>query len=178
MSTTTKFTQPALIGGTVLGVLSALPIVAAGNICCCLWVVSGGVVAAYLLQQNDTAPITTGDGALVGLFAGVIGAFIYLALSIPITILIAPMERAFMQSLLQRLSENVGSIPPDLRGGMGGMGGYIGEGIGLMVGFIFMLFLGSAFSTLGGLLGAAIFRRRPAAGNSGTPGFIDVSPQQ
>ena len=160
VSTTTKFTQPALVGGTVLGVLSALPIVAAGNICCCLWVVSGGAVAAYLLQQNDPAPITTGDGALVGLFAGLIGAFIYLALSIPITILIAPMERAFMQGLLERLSENVGSMPADLRGGMGS---YIGQGIGLMIGFIFMLFLGSGFSTLGGLLGAALFRRRSPA---------------
>ena len=54
-----------------MGVLSALPLVAAGNLCCCLWVVSGGVVAAYLLQQNQSAPITPGDGALVGLLAGV-----------------------------------------------------------------------------------------------------------
>jgi hypothetical protein len=38
-------TQPALFGGLVMGVLSALPIVSAGNWCCCLWVVSGGLVA-------------------------------------------------------------------------------------------------------------------------------------
>ena len=57
-----------------MGVLSALPLINAGNVCCCLWVVSGGVVAAYVLQQNQTAPITPGDGALVGLLAGLIGA--------------------------------------------------------------------------------------------------------
>ena len=66
-------TQPALIGGLVMGVLSALPIVAAGNLCCCLWIISGGVVAAYLLQQNQSAPVTPGDGALVGLLAGMAG---------------------------------------------------------------------------------------------------------
>src|SRR5205814_1251056 len=68
--------QPALIGGLVMGVLSALPLVNAANICCCLWVIAGGAVAAYLLQQNQTMPIAPGDGALVGLFAGIIGAFV------------------------------------------------------------------------------------------------------
>ena len=50
-----------------MGVLSALPIIAAGNLCCCLWVVSGGAIAAYLLQQSQATPIEPGDGALVGL---------------------------------------------------------------------------------------------------------------
>ena len=59
-----------------MGVLSALPLVAAGN-CCCLWVISGGAIAAYLLQQNQTAPLTPADGALVGLLAGLIGAIVH-----------------------------------------------------------------------------------------------------
>src|SRR5215831_18507534 len=104
--------QPALFGGLVMGVLSALPIVSAGNICCCLWVIIGGVVAAYLLQQNTSAPITPGDGALVGLLAGLIGALVQFALSIPIGILVAPMERAFMQRAL----EIANSMPPEMRG--------------------------------------------------------------
>ena len=55
-----NYGQPALIGGLVMGVLSALPLVSAGNICCCLWVVTGGLVAAYLLQQNQAMPISRG----------------------------------------------------------------------------------------------------------------------
>ena len=54
--------QPAILGGVLIGVLSALPIVSAGNLCCCLWVVLGGVVAAYLLQQNQSTPLNVGDG--------------------------------------------------------------------------------------------------------------------
>src|SRR5438477_7737459 len=91
-STPTKagLLQPALIGGAVMGALSALPIIAAGN-CCCLWLVSGGAVAAYVLQQNQETSITPGDGALAGLLAGLVGAVVYLVLSVPITLLMAPM---------------------------------------------------------------------------------------
>ena len=62
--------QPALLGGLFIGVLSALPIINIGN-CCCLWVLGGGALAAYLMQQNHPYPITVADGALVGLMAGV-----------------------------------------------------------------------------------------------------------
>src|SRR5215475_16153060 len=86
--------QPALIGGRVMGVLSSLPLINLGNLCCCLWVVSGGVVAAYLLQQNQTSPITPGDGALVGLFAGIIGAGVGFLISIPLSLMLEPMQRA------------------------------------------------------------------------------------
>jgi hypothetical protein len=147
VSTTTNKTQPALIGGLIMGVLSALPLISAGNLCCCLWVVSGGIVAAYILQQNQPTTITPGDGAIVGLMAGVVGAFVYLILSIPISILIAPMERMVMQ----RIVDN-SNMPPEFRDYMGT---YVGGGIRLALGFIFMLFVGSIFSTVGGLIGAA-----------------------
>ena len=91
--------------------LSALPLISGGNLCCCLWIVSGGVVAAYVLQQNQTAPIAAGDGALVGLLAGVAGAFVYLIVSIPINLLVAPLE----QRILQRLAETMNNMPPEFR---------------------------------------------------------------
>jgi hypothetical protein len=160
---TTDKTQPAIFGGLVMGVLSALPIVSAGNLCCCLWVVSGGVVAAYVLQQNQATPITQGDGALVGLLAGLVGAGVYLVLSIPITLLVAPMERL----ALQRIVELGGGMPPEFRDFATS---YMGGSIRLTLGFIMMLVLGSIFSTIGGLVGAMIFRK-PLP-----PGTIDVTP--
>ena len=174
MSTTTSanYAQPALIGGLVLGVLSALPIVAAGNLCCCLWVVSGGLVASYLFQQNHTEPITPGDGALVGLLAGLVGAFVQTIVSIPVEILVAPMERA----MLQRFMELAGNMPVEMRDAFdrysssGAPFGVLGIILRRIIGLMFMLFIGSIFSTLGGLLGAFIFRsERPA-------GPIDVTP--
>jgi hypothetical protein len=163
-TTTSKLTQPVLAGGAVMGVLSALPVVSAGNICCCLWIISGGLAASFIFQQNQQEPMTAADGALVGLLAGIVGAFIYLAISIPVTILLAPMERAF----IDRLSEMSGSMPPEFRSYMTSS---IGSGLRLIFGFMLMLFCGSVFSTLGGLLGAAIFRKKPSQ-----PQVIDVPP--
>lgn len=154
--------QPALVGGLVLGVLSALPIISAGNACCCLWVVGGGAAAAYLLQQNQPTPITQGDGALVGLLAGIVGAFVYLLVSIPITFLIAPLQRA----VLQRIVES-GNIPPEFRDYLTS---YVGGVIGLIFGFVFMLMAGAIFSTLGGLLGAMFFRKQAPPGAADVPG--------
>ena len=75
-----------------MGVLSALPIIAVGNTCCCLWVVGGGFVAAYLQQQMQDTPISPADGALVGLLAGLVGAVVHLILSVPINLVLGPLE--------------------------------------------------------------------------------------
>ena len=153
-----------------MGVLSALPIISAGNACCCLWVVSGGIIAAYLFQQNQTTPITPADGALIGLLAGLAGALVRFLVAIPIDILVAPMEQAMLQRML-----DMGTLPPDVRdlldryrrvGAMGGAFFIISRIVGLM----FWVFAGGIFSTLGGLLGALIFRTQTP------PGAIDVAP--
>jgi hypothetical protein len=154
-----------LIGGLVNGVLSALPFVNLFNTCCCLWVVTGGAVSAYLLQDKDPKPIQVGDGAVVGLIAGVIGAFVNLLLSIPITLVTAPIQRAFLERVIEG-----GNLPPEFREMMSsGMG----TAFGLVMGFFFALMAGLIFSTLGGVLGALIFRRpAPPA-----PPIIDVNSQ-
>ena len=112
----------------------------------------GGVAAAYLLQQNQAAPITAGDGALVGLLAGVVGAVVSLLLSIPITILHGADRARVPRAVVARAA----TCRPELRGYMNGA---VGASIGLVLKFLFMLFVGPVFSTLGGLLGAAIFRK-------------------
>jgi hypothetical protein len=156
-----------------MGVLSALPIVAAGNLCCCLWLVSGGAIAAYLLQQHQTAPLTPADGALVGLMAGLIGAFVRFVVAIPIDLMLAPMEHAMLQRII-----DMGTLPPEARDVLERYAGREGELSGAFsiisrfVGLIFWLFLGAVFSTIGGLIGALIFRKETL------PGTIDIIPPQ
>ena len=155
-----------------MGVLSALPIIAAGNLCCCLWVVSGGAIAAYLLQQSQATPIEPGDGALVGLLAGLIGALVQGFVAIPIGILVAPMERA----MLQRVIEIAGTMPPEMRDAIerySNADAQLGVALVILkhvVSLMVWLFVGAIFSTLGGLLGAMIFRKQMP------PGTIDVPP--
>ena len=147
----------------MLGVLSALPIVAFGNVCCCLWVVSGGAVSAYALQQRQASGITPGEGALVGLLAGLIGTFIYVMLSVPISLFMAPFER----QLVERLS-SFGNMPPELRDYANRPTGL--RVVGVLLDFVVRIFVDAIFSTVGGLLGAVLFARKTPSG------VIDVPP--
>jgi hypothetical protein len=147
-----------------MGVLSALPIIATGNICCCLWVISGGVVAAYVLQQGQPQPITPADGAFIGFLSGILGAFVYIVIYVPTDIAIGPMER----EMLRRALENMG--------GAESFRSYfertdvVAAPIRYVISFLTMLFVGAIFSTIGGLLGALMFRKREVPYAPGTPG--------
>jgi hypothetical protein len=156
------FLQPAAIGGLTTGLLSALPVIALGNCCCCLWVVGGGLVAAYFLQQRMAGPLGLADGALVGLLAGVIGAFVYVIVSIPFTIMLQSMHRQTLEQFI-----NGGAVPVEFRDYLAR---YASGAIGVAVSFIVMLIGGIIFSTIGGLVGAAVFsRQQPSAPPSSLP---------
>ena len=151
--------QPALLGGITIGVLSALPVVNIVNLCCCAWVVFGGALAAYLMQQNHPAPVNAGDGAIVGVLAGAIGAVVGSVLSIPIAMAMGP----FQAEMLERVLQSAQDMPPEVRSIFeqmrGGMMTGAAVGIGFIVSLVFSLFFYSIFGLLGGLLGAVMFRK-------------------
>ena len=155
--------QPVLFGGLFMGVLSALPIISLGN-CCCLWVMGGGVVTAYLIQHGRPDPIQLGDGALGGLLSGVFGAVVYAVVSLPIQLVSAPLQRGMMNGLL----ESAADVPPEVREMIESLGSGGGV-VTILVGFVFILVLGMVFSTLGGVLGALIFRSTSPAESAVPP---------
>ena len=155
---TASKTQPALLGGLFIGVLSALPVVNLGNCCCCLWVVAGGALAAYLLQQDDPAPITTADAATVGLLAGVVGAVVGTLVSIPMNLLTAPLMQTWVTDALR----NAEDMPAELREAFEAWSK--GQGLGTTVAFGFLglllsLVIDAIFAAAGGAIGAVLFRK-------------------
>jgi len=156
----------ALLGGLFIGVLSALPIVNIAN-CCCLWVVGGGFLAAYLQQQSDghTLPIARGGG--VGLAAGVVGAFVWLLVSIPLSFVMGPLQERMIQEMLRTATE----MPPNVRQIFEGVGERGSSPFQYVFGFLFHLSAGLIFATAGGAIGAAFFKRDipPALGGPPTP---------
>lgn len=150
--------KPALMGGLVMGVLSALPGVSLGNCCCCAWLVTGGLVAAYVLQSNSPEPIAMGDGALVGLLAGLFGAVVNMIISVPMNILTGP----FQQRLFQRIAESQPDLPDNLRQMVDNMSLGAVSIAGTIMAFFVMLILGAVFSSIGGLLGAFFFKKKAA----------------
>ena len=151
--------QPAVLGGVAIGVLSALPVVNVANLCCCAWVVFGGGLAAYLMQQNHAAPVNAGDGAIVGLLAGAIGAVVGSLLSIPIAMAMGP----FQAEMIERILQGAQDMPPEVRSWFeqwrGGMATGAALGVGFIISLVFSLFFYSLFGLFGGILGAMLFRK-------------------
>ena len=157
--------QPAFFGGLVIGVLSALPIISVGNCCCCLWVVAGGIVAAWIMQANHPSAITIADGAVVGLLAGLVGAFVMLLLSIPISITLGPIQERFIERLLESSTD----LPPATEAKCSRTRAADRVRWASLITFVFQLVVGSIFATVGGILGTLLFRKGPAAGSTPPP---------
>jgi hypothetical protein len=130
--------KPALLGGLIVGVLSAIPLV---QYCCCIWAIGGGALAAFLYIRSSTVPVRTGDGATVGALAGVIGGIIYLILGLPIAIFFG------MTAMEEQLTRSGVSLP------------FSGVVLIIVAGIIGAIIL-AILATLGGVIGVAIFEKR------------------
>ena len=134
--------KPALLGGLIVGVLSALPFI---SICCCIWAIGGGLLAGMLYIKSSPTPVPTGDGAIVGALSGVVGAVIYLIIGLPIALLRGTAD------LEQQLSRSGVQLP------------FTGTVLLLVGGVVAALAL-LVLATLGGLLAVPIFeKRKPGA---------------
>jgi len=159
--------QPALWGGVFIGVLSALPLVNFGNCCCCLWVICGGALAAYLRQQSSPLQIEAAEGALVGLIAGAVGGVIATVLSLPLQFLIGPYQRQIMERILASNPD----VPAEARDAFQRFGAGAGAAM-TIVGMMITIVIDVVFGLIGGLLGVALFKKKSPP----PPGTIEVLP--
>ena len=159
--------QPALWGGLFIGVLSALPLVQMGNCCCCLWVLVGGALAVYLRQQNHPYQIDAAEGAIVGLMAGAICGVIYSLLSIPFQMLVGPLQQQWMERMMNSNPE----ITPEMRDMFERMAANSGLRV---ISLTISVIIYAVFGLLGGLIGAAVFKKNLPP--PPPPGTIDVPP--
>jgi hypothetical protein len=146
--------KPAIIGGVVLGLLSAIPFVNLVNICCCLWAILGGILASYLYVKNSPTPANAGDGAIVGAIAGAVGAVIYLILGIPLAIV----GGAAMREMMVKILSNIDPSQADMiRRQMEAQGDNIaGVIVQSLIGAVLLV----VFAVIGGLIGIPLFEKR------------------
>jgi hypothetical protein len=136
--------KAALIGGGIAGVLCIIPFV---STCCFLWALGGGFLAVFIYLKGSPGAMTPGDGAKLGIRAGIVGAIIYVIIALPIMLISGG---AAMSSAMQQAGG----------GSMAGAGMMAGLGAFIVV-IIAAVIVG--FTTLGGLIGAAILGKGPAA---------------
>ena len=163
--------QAVLLGGLFIGVLSALPIVSVAN-CCCLWIVSGGLLAGHLAQQESPQRLPVWRGALVGLLAGVVGAIIWLVLAMLLDVVMAPLTERMVDTMLR----NAENMPPEARQWLEMVASRSSSPLRYLAGVAFHLFA-SIFAALGGLLAVAFSKRDlpPALGGPVIPPPIPPS---
>lgn len=154
---TPKKLKAAAIGGGAAGIASSIPLVNLVNCACCALVVGGGMLAVYLAMRGEpaTEKAPLGDGAMIGVLAGVAAAVVGAIVAIPLAAVVGdPMEQ--MRSIM----EGIEGMPPEVLEALGGEEADIGAALGL-IGFLFNLVTSVIFSGIGGVIGAAVFHKKP-----------------
>ena len=163
--------KPALIGGVLLGILSALPLLQYFNCFCCAWVIGGGMLAAHLYLKGAATAVTLGTGVLLGLLTGAIGAVVDTIFSIPIFLALRPFTGSLVEQM-QRTLEQVPNLPPETRDLFRSIFSS-GRGFGLffiIIGGFFKLVVYGIAGMLGGTIGVAVFeKRKPGGTPTGQP---------
>jgi hypothetical protein len=147
---TRAFLIASLIAGVVMGLLGGLPIISIANCVLCMWVWASAIFAVWLYRRFEGSQplVTLGQGALLGVVTGLIGAVIVLLISL-IT------KQAATDAIMSAF-ETAGMEAP----------GFFATGA-ILVGIVIDLVLYSIFGAIGGLIGAAIFKpKAPAPGGS------------
>lgn len=159
--------KAALIGGGIAGVLGGIPFV---SCLCCLLMIGGGMLAAFLNSREFAAagaPFRVGNGAAVGAASGVVYAVASGIVGFVFNKLLAGVipgaggQPDFQEQFGDQMSPEQIEM---FEGFAETMMGPAGMAIGLLIAVV--------FATIGGLIGGAIFKHEPPAetGGSAAPG--------
>lgn len=165
-----KFRSAAL-AGTAMGVISALPGLSFINCCCCAGIISGGILAVYLYKQEfkeGMPSLESSDGLVLGILAGLVGAFAATVVSLMIILVFGAWEAEFVRSIMDKILESMeesGSLPSgaadDIRDMMEQAMSESTTIVGILGGLIMNLIIYPIFGMLGGLLGYTFFKPKP-----------------
>jgi hypothetical protein len=152
-----EYFKPALMAGAVAGFLSGLPFIGSANCLCCLWIVGGAAAAVKLLAKETPAPLTSGDGAVVGALTGIVAAVVDTLLSIPL--------RSFNLGLAQKIMDTASDMGGDMPAGLDGLfqsaAGALSPGW-FLLGLFMTAALFTVFGALGGIIGVSLFVKKAA----------------
>ena len=149
---------PALYGGIIMGLISAIPFLGVVNCLCCAGILLGGFLAVVFYKNNftpDTPSFTAGDCMTVGALAGVVGTVVDTLLSIVFVALFGNVAKEFILGILREMSLQ---IPEELMNAIEEALTQGTVGFAIIMNFFSALVLDSLFGLLGGLIGYAIFK--------------------
>ncbi len=151
--------RAVLTGGVVLGLLSAIPPISFANVCCCVWVLGGGLLAAHLYVRRSQTPVMLGQGAELGALAGVVGTLVAHAIGIPLGLILSDSLNEFMVKAFENLNPQAAEEmrrQVEIARGQS----FVQKLPVILVSAAFNSIIYIAFGALGGLLGVKLFEKR------------------
>ncbi len=159
--------MPALYGGIVIAVISAVPGLNLLNCLCCAGVMIGGAMSVFFYKKDLTEShptLTSGDAVQLGALAGVFGAIIGSAISAAILAAFGDVSKHMIMTFMEQYRNDIPSEAFDqMERGMA-MGGGL-----WVISLVSSLVIDTIFGLLGGLIGYAIWK--PKAGAAPPPSY-------
>jgi hypothetical protein len=151
--------RAVLAGGVTLGLLSAIPPISFGNMCCCVWVLGGGALASYLYVRRSQTPVMMGQGAELGALSGVVGTVVSHSIGIPLGLILGEPFNRFLVKAFENFNPQVAE---EMRKQMEiAAAQSFAQKLPVILGTAaFNTVIYIAFATLGGLLGVKLFEKR------------------
>lgn len=145
-----------LVGGLVSGVLSSsyLGLI---NFACCAGIIIGGIVSVWYVTDTERATIETGDGALLGAGAGIVGLIVSTVLTLAVT---GPLGISFEQ-IVNDFTLSM-DLPEATRQQMENQAEDGSTLLQMGIEFILGVVVSSIFGAIGGAMGASIFQKGDA----------------
>lgn len=152
---------PALAGGAFIAFFSRTPLLNLGNCLCCLWVVAGGFLAAWMVRRSlpPGGNLTSSEGAMTGFLAGVFGALFGTFLHY----FFAFIGLDFSTAMLNEMLSGMEDMPEELAESMEAirsMGAF--HPVMVVLGLVSSFIVNSIFATAGGLIAASLLKKQSA----------------
>ncbi|MBN2250531.1 MAG: hypothetical protein JW724_00470 [Candidatus Altiarchaeota archaeon] len=135
-----------LIVGIAAGLLSSIPIINCFNIFCCMWVLGGGALTAYLINKKEKLDLKYGAlaGALSGSVAGIV------------SVIIDALFRSFFTALGLGMGLGAGGMEDYLPGmGMAALGMFF-----YVIVWVLTVVIYTVFGAIGGLIAAVLLEEQ------------------
>jgi len=140
-----RYWKPALLAGSVAGLLSGIPVI---SCCGCLWIILG-VIWACAMYRKEYGFVDIGPGAALGAITGVIDGVISGVLNAVVWTFMGAWYQSFLFSMLQKWN-----VPESAMENMHMMGWSI---LGMFAGIV----TSAAIGAIVGLIMGAIWKQKP-----------------
>ncbi len=149
---------PVIYGGIIIGIISSVPFLNLINCLCCAGIMGGGVLAIFFYKQNftpDTQLFSRGDCLTVGVFAGIVGAFVGTVLDVVFLMTFGNVVGQFVLDNIQNMDID---IPEESMDALKQAFQETASVYSVLFSLISSLIINSIFGLLGGLIGYNIFK--------------------